>query len=83
MIRDRFRIDIDLTDFNYAVGEIEAIGSAAQDGARIKAELLELAEQLGINSGNIRGKVVEFIRITNLRQWRLLCERGVIIPEQM
>ncbi len=72
-----FHIDIDSTDFGFTVAEIELM---VEDHTQIEAaakRVMNYADAHGLFTGNVRGKVLEYLVRFRPDHYRALCEKGV------
>ncbi len=72
-----FGIDIDATDFGFMVAEIElmVVDDAQMDQAA--DQIMQFASDRGLFTGNVRGKILEFLFRFRPGHYRALCDAGV------
>lgn len=78
-MHDKFRIDLDETDFGFNIGEIELMVDNENKIEEAKSQIDTLAERFGIQvSGHhTRGKLGEYISRFNSEQYVVLTEAGL------
>lgn len=74
---DRFVIDIDTTDFDFGIIEIERMVEHEDEIAETAREINAFAAQYGLETGYIRGKVLEYLRRKNPAHLDALINAGV------
>jgi len=74
-----FTLDFDITDFGYSICEIELMVDS-ETGAEAAVEKIEdFAQNNGLNSSRVRGKLVEYIYRNSPQHYRMLVEAGVVV----
>ncbi len=77
-----FTIDLDMTDFGYAVAEIEYMTDDQSKLQEATDAIIAFAKKHGINTDTlVRGKVVEYLRLNNRAHFDELLVLGVINPQ--
>lgn len=80
---DGCKIDVDETDFGYRIGEIEIVVKDETELDAARRRLKGLSERLGLQSGGVRGKIVEHMRRFAPEHFRELIDCGVISSSQL
>jgi adenylate cyclase class IV len=77
--QDSFTIDIDFTDFNYIVVEIETMVSSYSETESAKQKIIDYANKIGMPNARARSKLKEYIVrfIPNIA--KILIEKGMIV----
>jgi len=73
-----FHIDLDITDFGYKIGEIELIVENQEQVPEAQNKIRKFAEQCGLITGGIRGKVLEYIFVNNPKHYSALLASGLV-----
>jgi len=77
--KEGFGIDLDVMDFGYTVAEIEYMTDNESKIQEVTNTIIAFAEKNNIISKNvIRGKVVEYLRMNNLKHFQALIDAKVV-----
>ena len=77
--KEGFGIDLDIMDFGYTVAEIEYMTDNESKIQEVTNAIIAFAEKNNIISKNvIRGKVVEYLRMNNLKHFQALIDVKVV-----
>lgn len=72
-----FNIDLDTTDFGYNVGEIEVMVERIEDGEAAVKSIIEFVKDRSVTLAPARGKLTEYVRNNNPKQYKILVEAKV------
>jgi hypothetical protein len=76
---NEFNIDLDSTNMNYTVGEVELVVDAAHEAEQAKNKILAFCKSLNLDTkGPIYGKVLYYIQNHNPAQYQALVDSGLI-----
>jgi adenylate cyclase class IV len=79
--RDRFIIDLDLVDcgdFTYTLGEVERLVNDQSKVNQAVSDILDFARQNQLVVGQVRGKVIEYLKQKRPRHYQVLLNKGVV-----
>ncbi len=76
-----YGIDIDFVDFgdfNYELAEIELMIEDERETKYALEKIIELAEFVGLKTGYVRGKVIEYLKRKKPKHFQALIKSGVV-----
>lgn len=76
--KDGFIIDIDELDFGYNIVEIELMVNEKSEIDNAIQKILAFAESHKLEVGQVRGKIVEYLRRNNLQHYKALVDAGIV-----
>ena len=79
--RDGFIIDLDVMDFGYELAEIEKMVENEEEAEKAAEEILEFARTFNLRPGQVRGKVIEFLKRKDPNHFNALVSAGIVLPD--
>lgn len=73
-----FILDFDVMDFGYNLFEIELMVNNESEIEQATNKIINFAKQYGIKNARTRGKLIEYIKRKNPKQFQILIDAGVI-----
>lgn len=80
---NKFTIVLDLTDFGYNIAEVELLINDEKQASLATQEIYDFAQNLGLPLSPVRGKVIEYLRLTKEDHFKALVASGTIRPDQL
>lgn len=74
----QIKIDIDETDFGYSLVEFEILAEEKTQIHEAEDIIRDFANELGLGMENVRGKVIEYLRINSPEHYQALIESGTV-----
>jgi len=78
-LKDSIRIDVDVTDFGYSLVEFEILAQSESQIKEAEEKILHLAKIFGLREGNVRGKVIEYLKRNSPSHYQALIESGTVV----
>lgn len=79
--KDDFIIDVDSIDFGYELAEIEKMVNDTSEIEKATKDILDFADKYKLQVGQVRGKVIEYLRRYKREHFDSLVEAGVVLPD--
>ncbi len=76
--KDDFIVDVDELDFGYNIVEVELMVNDKSEIDDAVNKIISFANSHNLAVGQVRGKIVEYLRRNNTRHYRALIDSGVV-----
>ena len=76
--KDGFIIDVDELDFGYNIVEVELMINDKNEIDNAIEKILSFADSNNLEVGQVRGKIVEYLRRNNAKHYRALADAGIV-----
>ena len=76
--KDGFIIDIDELDFGYNIVEVELMVNDKNEIDNAIEKILSFANSHNLEVGQVRGKIVEYLRRNNSKHYKALIDAGIV-----
>jgi thiamine-triphosphatase len=77
--KDGFIIDLDSMDFGYEIAEIEKMVNTEAEIPQATERILEFAKKYDLQTGQVRGKLIEYLRRNDKKHFDALVDAGVVL----
>lgn len=79
--KEGFTIDLDAIDFGYEIVEIEKIVDNETEISKATNAILSFAKKYNLKTGQVRGKVIEYLKRNDRKHFEALIASGVVLPD--
>lgn len=80
--KEGFIIDFDSIDFGYKIVEIEKMVDTEDEIKSAAEDILRFAKEYNLKTGQVRGKVIEYLKRNDRKHFDALVAAGVVLPDR-